>query len=112
MLDRAFDVDIDRVMFVDEAIEKMQSNAYALAMVNRLIFDDSSEGIELIRRAKADSSLHTVPIMMISNYEDAQARAMEAGAVRGFGKAEIGKSPVIELLAKYLPRKGAATASV
>lgn len=112
MLDRNFEVDIDRVMFVEEALEKMQSNKYALVMVNRLIFADSSEGIELIRQAKSNDDMQATPILMISNYEEAQERAMAAGAVRGFGKADIGKPSVINLLGSYLPRKGAAISSV
>ena len=112
MLQKHFDVGIDRVMFVDEAIAKMQGRKYDLALVNRLIFADSSEGIDLIRRAKAESALAATPIMMISNYEQAQSAAMAEGAERGFGKAGIGQVAVIETLGRYLPRKGAAATSV
>ena len=112
MLEKNFDVSVDQVMFVDEAIARMQARKYDLVLVNRLIFDDGSEGIDLLRVAKADPAVAATPIMMLSNYEEAQAAAIAAGAERGFGKAAIGQSDVIGLLGRYLPRKGAAATTV
>jgi CheY-like chemotaxis protein len=112
MLEKNFDVSLDRVMFVDEAVEKMRSRKYDLVLVNRLIFDDSSEGIDLLHRAKTDPALADAPIMMLSNYKEAQAAATAAGAEPGFGKAALGEPTVVELLGHYLPRKGAAAATV
>lgn len=101
-----FDVEIDRVMFVDEAIEKLRERSYDLVMFNRLIFDDGSEGIELLRQAKSESSLTGTPIMMISNFKEAQAKSIAAGGVPGFGKDSILADSTRELLSKYLkPRK-------
>lgn len=105
ILERHFRVDIDRVMFVDEAIERMRATAYDLVLFNRLIFEDQSEGIELVRRAKVDSTVKPAPMMMISNYADAQAAAVEAGAVPGFGKAAVAKAATVDLLSQYLPKK-------
>ena len=39
MLDHHFDVVIDRVMFVEDAIEAMRKKTYHLVLVNRLIFE-------------------------------------------------------------------------
>src|SRR5262245_5870920 len=79
MLTENFEVTIDRVMFVDEAMEKLNSNRYDLVLFNRLVFDDGSEGIELLRRAKAESNLANTPMMMISNFPEAQAASQAAG---------------------------------
>ncbi len=105
MLHRHFDIRLDRVMFVDEAIQRMKSQLYKLVMVNRLIFADGSPGLDLVRRVAADSELNRVPITLISNFEEAQKAAIEAGAVRGFGKDSLMAPQTIELLSQYLQRR-------
>ncbi len=97
-----FDVDVDRVMHVEEALAALGGREYDLVLVNRLIFADSSDALPLIERMQADERWRDVPVMMISNYEDAQTRAMAAGAVRGFGKADLRDDATIELLKPYL----------
>ncbi|MFQ5489488.1 MAG: hypothetical protein ACE5GE_02095 [Phycisphaerae bacterium] len=101
MLEGNFDVDIDRVMFVEEALARLGQGRYDLVMVNRLIFDDGSDGGELIRRMQAEGFQDT-PVMLISNYDDAQQKAQSDGAVPGFGKANIGTPETLELLGNYL----------
>ncbi len=105
MLERHFDVRIDRVMFVDEAVDAMNRNPYDLVLVNRLIFADSSPGIDLHRRIKADPALAGVAIMMITNFPEAQADSVAAGGVPGFGKSTLDQSDTITKLATYLPRR-------
>jgi len=105
MLIENFDVEIDRVMFVDEAVEKMRGGRYDLVLVNRLIFDDGSEGAELLRRAKADSALQAAPIMMISNFPEAQQASVAAGGVPGFGKNSIFDPATRDRLSQYLAAK-------
>ena len=53
-------------------------------------------GVEYIRLLKQRSP--ATPMMLISNYPDAQAAAIAAGAVQGFGKREIGSPRAAELL--------------
>lgn len=101
MLEGNFHAQIDRVMFVDEALARLGQGRYDLVMVNRVIFDDGSDGGELIRRMQTDGYQDT-PVMMISNYDDAQQKAQNDGAIRGFGKANIDAPQTIELLDKYL----------
>lgn len=105
MLTERFDVEIDRVMFVDDALRRMREHRYDLVLFNRLIFDDGSEGIELLRRARAEPRMQDVPIMMISNFEESQRASVDAGGVPGFGKASVGEPATVQLLAKYLPRR-------
>ncbi len=105
MLIESFDIELDRVMFVAEALEKMRTNDYALVLVNRLIFDDGSPGKELITAAKADAALAGTPIMLISNFAEAQRDAVALGAVPGFGKDNVFTPATVELLAQYLPKK-------
>jgi len=105
MLTDHFDITLDRVMFVDDALDKMRAQRYDLVLFNRLIFDDSSEGIALLHRAKADAALSATPVMMVSNYPEAQAASVAAGGVPGFGKATVSSPQTIDLLTKYLPRR-------
>ena len=105
MLTEAFDVHVDRVMFVPDAMKKLADVVYDLVLVNRLVFDDSSPGMELVRQIKSDDRARNIPIMLISNFADAQSEATAAGAVPGFGKAAVGDSATIDLLSEYLPRK-------
>ncbi len=105
MLTRHFDVEVDRVMFVNEALTAMREKPYDLVLVNRLIFSDNSEGLPLIETAKADDALKDVPIMMVSNFADAQATATQAGAEPGFGKSELQSERTQSRLRDLLPVK-------
>ncbi|MCH7813385.1 MAG: hypothetical protein IID40_05125 [Planctomycetes bacterium] len=103
LLEDNFAVGIDRVMFVNEALAKLTDRAYSLVLVNRLIFDDGSDGGRLIREMQAGDR-REVPVMLISNYAEAQEKAVSDGAVRGFGKAVLDDPATVELLAAFLPR--------
>jgi PleD family two-component response regulator len=105
MLTENFHVAIDRVMFVDDAVQRMRDRQYDLVMFNRLVFDDGSEGLELVRRAKKDAAIKSAPIMMISNFDEAQAACIAEGGVKGFGKKAVGDKSTVEHLSKFLPRK-------
>lgn len=105
MLTENFDVTVDQASQVGEALDRMRAGRYDLVLFNRVIFDDGGEGIELLKRAKQDRALASVPIMMISNFPDAQAAAAAAGGERGFGKRTVMESSTVELLSKYLPRR-------
>jgi hypothetical protein len=41
-------------------------------------------------------------MMLVSNYADAQADAVKAGALPGFGKRELGSPKVVQLLKEAL----------
>ncbi len=101
MLEANFEVQIDRVMFVADAVAQLQQKRFDLVMVNRLIFDDGSDGGELIRRMQKDGFADT-PVMMISNYAESQQAALADGAVQGFGKGAICDPSTIKLLSSYL----------
>lgn len=104
MLTANFDVEIDRVMFVAEAREALRRSSYALVLVNRRIFADDSDGMELVHAMRVDPENKT-PVMLVSNFPEAQDRAVAAGATPGFGKAALEAPRTIELLGKWLPRK-------
>lgn len=105
MIEANFDAEVHRVMFIAEARAALARQRYDLVLVNRLVFADGSDGLELVRAVRADATTADIPIMMISNYDEAQQRAVEAGAVPGFGKAALSLPATIERVAKYVPAK-------
>ena len=105
LLSDHFDVRVDRAATVGEALAMMQRQDYRLVLVNRLIDEDGSDGMELIRKSAADERLREMPVMLVSNYDDAQDQAVEAGGLRGFGKSQIGNRETIEQLGELLPTR-------
>ena len=73
-----------------------------LLMVNRQLDGDFTtfSGTELITRSRRTHP--EVPLMLISNYADAQAQAVAAGAVPGFGKSDLSTSRARQALASIL----------
>jgi DNA-binding NarL/FixJ family response regulator len=80
----------------DEAKRQIAAGKFDLILVNRELAADGSSGVELI----ADLVKHrlTVPIMLVSDYEEAQDAAVASGAVRGFGKSKLFEPETIELI--------------
>ena len=97
-----FDAEVLAASSQDEAIEMLRRGRFDLALVNRKLVADSSEGTELVRRIKADPRLAGTPVMLLSNYPEAQRAAAAAGAEPGFGKAELNCPETVEKLARFL----------
>jgi two-component system, chemotaxis family, chemotaxis protein CheY len=91
-----------------EALSAALQNGVELILINRVLdwgFDEE-EGVELIARLRQTHP--QVKTMLVSNYADAQAAAIAAGALPGFGKREIGTPKVKELLQSALAQTSAA----
>ena len=67
----------------------------------------SYEGVEIIREFK--QSHPDARMMMITNYPEAQQAAIDAGALPGFGKRELGSQRVKDLLKQTLGSPVTAT---
>lgn len=85
-----------------DAARHLAEESFDLVLVNRLLDRDGSEGLDVIRQIKADDRLRDLPVMMITNYEEHQHRAVEAGAVHGFGKNALGNPQTVEKLSSIL----------
>jgi two-component system, chemotaxis family, chemotaxis protein CheY len=94
-LERTFGVEVVAVRTAAEALEWVENESFALVLVNRVFDWDGASGLELIGRIK-ENSANLVPVMLVSNYEDAQADAVKAGALPGFGKASLGEAAMLE----------------
>lgn len=66
-------------------------------------------GVEVIRRLKGEFG--GMRMMLVSNFADAQAAAVAAGASPGFGKGELGSEKVRELLQGALRDDAASPAA-
>jgi two-component system chemotaxis response regulator CheY len=97
-----FDAEVVAASVADEALRLLRNKSFDLVLVNRVFDYDGTSGVDLIRRLKADETLRNVPVMLVSNYADAQAAAVQAGAVPGFGKAELGRTEMFERVRPFL----------
>ena len=88
----------------------LSSNGVELVLINRVLdwgFEDQ-EGVTLVARLR--QSHPQIKTMLVSNYPEAQAAAVAAGALPGFGKREIGSAKVKELLRNALTESATAKA--
>ncbi|UCG17184.1 MAG: response regulator [Phycisphaerales bacterium] len=102
MLVSLFGAEVDSALTTAQALQMLADRAYDLVLVNRLLDLDRSDGIDLIRQMQGRPKLSNIPVMLISNREDAQRRAVEAGAAHGFGKAGLHAPATEALLRPFL----------
>jgi CheY-like chemotaxis protein len=94
--ERHLDAEVRPADSAIDALNQLYQGTFDLVLVNRVFDADGSSGVEFIKELEADESLRPIPIMLVSNYEDAQREAVQAGAVGGFGKAALGQPPMLE----------------
>ncbi len=101
-----------KIIAADDSTELKRAldDGVDLLLLNRQLdygFDDH-EGVAVIRKLR--SKYPDVKMMLVSNYPEAQAQAIAAGALPGFGKRDIGSPRVNELLRDALADTRAETA--
>jgi CheY-like chemotaxis protein len=101
-LTRHFDCEIVQAHGADDTLAHLKSGEFHLVLVNRKLDADYSDGIEIIRKIKADAGIAHVPVMLVTNYPEHQEAAIAAGAVHGFGKREYEKPETRAKLATVL----------
>lgn len=102
MLEANFDMELHQADQLTDAIRVLNSKKIDLVLVNRKLDIDYSDGIDIIRQLKQSPQYSSIPMMLITNYDEHQQAAMELGAVRGFGKLELSKPETIERLSVIL----------
>jgi CheY-like chemotaxis protein len=82
----------------DSSLQKLIKGGVDLLLVNRQLDYGFTtyDGVQLIQQLRAEHP--QVKTMLISNYPEAQEAAVQAGALPGFGKAQIGRPQVVERL--------------
>lgn len=102
MLEEQFEAEVAQAHGWNDAAQQLQQQPVHLVLVNRLLDRDGREGLEIIRKIKGDERFRGIPVMLVTNYEEHQQRAVEAGALPGFGKRAIGDPATVEKLRPLL----------
>jgi DNA-binding NarL/FixJ family response regulator len=82
----------------EQQLDAVLASGADLLLFNRVLeFGfQTRQGQELLEKVRADKP--EVPVMMVSNFAEAQQAAEAAGAKPGFGKNEIGQPQVTDRL--------------
>lgn len=104
MLKRVFGADTVQADTASETLERLAREKFDLVLVNRKLDHDYSDGLDVIKMIKQQPQLAHVPVMLVTNYPEHQAMAVEAGAVVGFGKLELSKPSTHQRIAAVLER--------
>lgn len=83
-----------------ETLAALSHTPIQLVLLNRVYEDGRESGLELIPQIKQLSP--TTEIMLISNFPEAQAEAIAAGALPGFGKRAFAAAETRERLQRGL----------
>jgi CheY-like chemotaxis protein len=99
---RNFRAEVVRAHTAADTLRVLAGGRFDLLLVNRILDSDGSEGLDLIRAIRADPQLASLPVIMLSNYPEHQARAVAEGAEPGFGKAELQSAETRDKLTRFL----------
>lgn len=102
LIERSFDASLDAADQWSDARRLLSEQPYDLVIVNRKLDVDYSDGMEIIRQIKADPQWAEVPVMLLSNFPEAQDEAVAAGALAGFGKSQLGAKATHQRLSEVL----------
>ena len=94
---------VDCVDSSEEAGQSLKRGDYDVVQVNRVLAADGSSGLDVIKELLSSGT--TVPAMLVSDLPEAQDAAVALGAIRGFGKAELGEPGTLESVASVAGRK-------
>ena len=98
-LRRQFGAETVKVDSHEDALAAVEAGGVDLVLVNRLYDADGAPGLETVQALATDDG---PPVMLVSNYEEAQEQAEAAGAKPGFGKGDLGTPKANDRLAEVL----------
>ncbi len=87
---------------VEDTLEILRNQSVDLVTVNRKLDRDYSDGLDVAVAIKSDPELGSVPVMLVTNYDEHQETAIAAGCVRGFGKLAIKDPETRQLMEPFL----------
>jgi CheY-like chemotaxis protein len=97
-----FEAEVVEAHSAQDALAHLRASRFDLVLINRVLDADGSDGVEIIEQVKADPTLASIPVMLVTNYLEHQERAVEAGAEPGFGKAELASPETRQRLEAFL----------
>ncbi len=93
---------------IEDTMEVLKRQKVDLVTVNRKLDHDYSDGLDVVRAIKSDPEVGSVPVMLVTNYEEHQKAAIEAGCEPGFGKLALRAEGTLQTLEPYLGAKSEA----
>ena len=102
LLERRFGAQVEAADDLEQWLGALAQGAFDLVLVNRKLDVDYSDGLEIVRRLKADPQWLALPVMLVTNYPEYQQQSIAIGAEPGFGKAELSSPATLERLASFL----------
>lgn len=101
LLQTKFQAFIKTADSIEEAFKHSHNSSIDLILVNRIFDLTGEEGLNFIRDHLAGPA-KLIPVILISNYADAQESAVALGARRGFGKAALNSPETEKILREFL----------
>lgn len=102
LLQTKFQAIIKTADSIEEAVKHSHNNSSIdLILVNRIFDLTGEEGLNFIRDHLAGPA-KLIPVILVSNYADAQDSAVALGAKRGFGKAALNSPETEKILREFL----------
>lgn len=99
----SLDASVRRAHSRKEALDFIHAESFALILVNRIFDMTGEEGLGLVEEICHGGSIDC-PVMLVSNYPEAQAEAVKRGGVQGFGKAALRDPRILDLIREHLDR--------
>lgn len=104
-LGQSLGVEVAEEATAEDALATLAQTSFDLILVNRVGASDGAPGVDLIRALKSEPTTADLPVMLVSNYRDAQAEAVALGALPGFGKADLGSAETVKRLQAALEQR-------
>ncbi|MFM7058424.1 MAG: response regulator [Planctomycetota bacterium] len=101
-LQSAFGAEVRTADTAAVALQQLQAGNFDLVLINRVLDADGTSGMEILKSIRLNEAWDTLPVMLVSNYPEWQQAAIAAGALPGFGKAELNRAETREKLATVL----------
>ena len=99
---KLFAVEVFQADQAADALAILRREKIDLVLVNRKLDIDYSDGLDIVKKIKAEPDLAKIPVMLVTNHDEYQESAMAAGAEQGFGKLSLNESQTHDRLAKFL----------
>ncbi len=97
-LHKILDAEVEAADTSAEALDRLKTEPFDLVLVNRIGDRDGQPGIHLIRALKNEGSLSETRVMLVSDHQSAQEEAIQAGALKGFGKSDLNTNRAAQAL--------------
>jgi CheY-like chemotaxis protein len=97
-----FGAEVVQAHGLSDTVAQLRAGPFDLVLINRKLDRDYSDGLEILKHLKRDPATRATPVILVSNYAEAQAEAVAAGAEQGFGKSQLGLPETRAILERLL----------